>query len=340
MTTLPMTMRTNDDVLMAFLSLVRQERGLRPDRDVAVRTDDLDALAEALDLDDEELEERLMRVVGLTRRQAAELRAQLLRRRLTAGVVAMIAGIGLVTASRAFATGEVHVSAGDGGRVVRGDPYTRPTAAVTVATTPLLAAPASTTVVASTASTAPATTVTFGPVVTEGSPSTALTTPATLPAVVLAAEVEPVVGQVGRAGPPRTTPRPEVGPPATHAVDPVTTATSPPTTVVLPGPPTLPPPVTTASPPTTAPPAPTAPPTTTTVPTVSTIGGGGTTGTTEAPPPTTTTTTEPPTTTTTEPPTTTTTVAPTTTTTTAPPPTTTTEPPTTLAPPLTPVATP
>ena len=38
-TTLPLTMRTNEDVLVAFLTLVRQQRGVRPDREVSVRRD-------------------------------------------------------------------------------------------------------------------------------------------------------------------------------------------------------------------------------------------------------------------------------------------------------------
>jgi transcriptional regulator with XRE-family HTH domain len=313
--------RDNDDVLAAFLVLVREQRHVAPNRDVAVRVDDLEALAEALDLDDEELEERLVRVIGLTRRQAAAVRAQLLRRRLTVGVAGMLAGISLVAANRAFTTGTERVDAVAGGRVVRGNPFVAVTTAVArVATT---SAPSATTIVVTSAAPESTTvTATVPPVTASAGP------PPTLPAVVLAEQFEPASDSIGRTGPPRTTPRPQFSPPATHAADPVTTGTTP-TTIELPGPPVLEPPGTTATTATTAettpppPPPPTDPPTS--GPAVSTIGGGGTTGTTEPPPPPTTTTTEPPTTTTTtEPPTTTTTAEPPTTTTTAEPPTTTT----------------
>jgi hypothetical protein len=311
--------RDNDDVLGAFLVLVREQRRVAPNRDVAVRVDDLEALAEALDLDDEELEERLVRVIGLTRRQAAAVRAHLLRRRLTVGVVGMLAGISLVAANRAFTTGTERVDAVAGGRVVRGNPFVAVTTAVArVATT---SAPSATTIVVTSAVPESTTvTATVPPVTASAGP------PPTLPAVVLAEQLEPASGSVGHTGPPRTTPRPQFSPPVTQGAEPGTTGTTP-TTVVLPGPPTLDPPETAATTATTAaatpppPPPPTEPPMT--GPVVSTIGGGGTTGTTEPPP--TTTTTEPPTTTTTEPPTTTTTEPPTTTTTTEPPTTTTTE---------------
>ncbi len=311
-TQLSTSRRDNDDVLHAFLGLVRQERHVGSNQEVAVRGDDLEALAEALDLDDEELEQRLMHILGLDRRQAAQVRARLLRRRLTVGVASMIAGLSLVAANRAFSTGVERVNTVGGGRVVRGNPFAQVT---TVVTTPLTNAAAGSTAVVVTdpapASTAAAVSVVTAPPNTQPGP------PPTLPAVVLAVELEPPAGLGTRTGPPRTTSPPQVSHPV--VTDPVDTAT--PTTVLLPGPPTLPPDTSPTSTPTTTPvtspwPPPTPPPVTTTVmPPVSTIGGGGTTGTTEAPPPTTTTTsTTVATTTTTEAPTTTTTEATTTTT--------------------------
>jgi transcriptional regulator with XRE-family HTH domain len=325
-TELSTSMRDNDDVLYAFLALVRQQRRVGPHQEVAMRGEDLEALADALDLDDEELEERLVRILGLNRRQAAQLRARLLRRRLTVGVVSMIAGLGLLTANRAFSVGAEQVSTVGGGRVVRGDPFARVT--TTVATEAPASAPGSTAVVVRTAP--PSTTVASTPATrpTDTPPGP----PPTLPAVVLAVEIQPPVGLDARTGPPRTTPRPEVNRPV--VTDPE--ATAPPTTVLLPGPPTLPPDTSTTADPTTtttAPPVTSPWPPPTSPPVVSTIGGGGTTGTTEAPAPTTTTTTEPPTTTTTtEPPTTTTTEPPTTTTSTTEATTTTLATSTTLAP--------
>ena len=79
---MPGNMLDNDTVLGAYIGMVRRQRGLRPDQDVKVRQEDLEALGEALDLDDDELEERLVRVIGMSRTQAAAVRAQLLRRRL------------------------------------------------------------------------------------------------------------------------------------------------------------------------------------------------------------------------------------------------------------------
>jgi hypothetical protein len=322
-TVLSTATRSNDDVLLAFLSLVRLQRKVRADREVTVRGDDLEALAEALDLDDEELEERFVRIVGLSRKHAAAVRAQLLRRRLTVGVVGMIAGISLVTANRAFQTGTERVDAVGGGRVVRGNPFVAVTTAVARAAVATNASSSTTIVVSSAAPESTTVTATVPPVTASAGP------PPTLPAVVLAEQLEPASGSDGRTGPPRTTPRPQFSPPVTHGADPETTGTTP-TTVVLPGPPTLDPPATAGTtatteattPPPPPPPPPTDPPTS--GPVVSTIGGGGTTGTTEAPPPTTTTTEPPTTTTTAEPPTTTTTTEPPTTTTTTEPPTTTT----------------
>jgi transcriptional regulator with XRE-family HTH domain len=329
-TVLSTATRSNDDVLVAFLSLVRLERGVRPDREITVRGDDLEALADALDLDDDELEERFVRIVGLSRKHAAAVRAQMLRRRLTVGVVGMLAGISLVAANRAFTTGTERVDAVGGGGVVRGNPFVAVTTAVARAVTTTAPSETTTIVISSAAPQSTTASATVPPVTAAPGP------PPTLPAVVLAEQVKSETGPAGRTGPPRTTPRPEFSLPVTQPTEPVTTTT--PTTVALPGPSTLDPPATTGAPATTT--ATTGPPdtppvATTSGPAVPPIGGGGTTATTEAPPPTTTTTTTtepPPTTTTTEPPTTTTTEPPPTTTTTAEPPTTT----TTQAPPATP----
>jgi transcriptional regulator with XRE-family HTH domain len=327
---LPTTSRDDDAVLGAFLGLVRLQRGLRADQDVSVREEDLEALSEALDLDDEELEERFVRILGLSRRQAALVRAQLVRRRLTAGMVGLVAGLSLIAVNRVFTTATENVRTVGGGRTTRSDLFlstttttTSPTAPVVVVTTPVVLAEASSTLPIST---------------------TAAVDPGTLPAIVLAEQfVAPTEPNDVRTGPVRTASRSEAsrhGDPS-NDTSPTTTIedTSPPTT--LPNttnstePSSSTPPTTTE---TTAPtrPASTPPETTpsttpTSGPVVSTVGGGGTTGTTE--PPVTTTTTEPPgTTTTTEPPVTTTTTSPpvTTTTTTSPPVTTT----TTTAPPF------
>src|SRR5215207_7793395 len=273
---LPVAVRNdNDDILSAYLALVRQQRGLRPGQEVVVRTDDLEVLADALDLDDEDLEERLVGIIGLSRRQAAVVRAKLLRKRLTVGMVGMVAGFGLVAANRIFSQGTEQVHAVAGGRLVRGNGVIETT--TSVARPARVAPPTAATSAPSTA--ASSTTAASAPTVSEPPP--------TLPAIVLAEELAAPTTTDLRTGPARTTPqRPTVTTSPVNAPVPTATTASPPesvastpTTVVLPGPPTL-------------------PPTTPTTPTVPTIGGDGTTGTTEPTP----TTTEPTTTTTTEPP--------------------------------------
>jgi transcriptional regulator with XRE-family HTH domain len=277
----------NDTVLGAYIGMVRRQRGLRPDQDVKVRQEDLEALGEALDLDDEELEERLVRVIGMSRTQAAAVRAQLLRRRLAVPMVGMLAGLSLLGVNRLFTTATEQVKTVAGGSITRGNPFADPTTTTTA-----------TTVIQS---------VTINP-----TPTTATTTPAptaapTLPPVVVdnAATVGPT--EPSRTGPPRSTRRQPTtdatDPPAT---DPAPTETTPSGTPAPTAPPTTPAPTTPPTPPPTATPIGTpvvqepttaAPPSTTTTTdpsstttsttspttTVTTVGGGNTSETTEAP---------------------------------------------------------
>ena len=127
-------MLDNDTVLGAYIGMVRRLRGLRPDQDVKVRQEDLEALGEALDVDDEELEERLVRVIGMSRTQAAAVRAQLLRRRLAVPMVGMLAGLSLLGVNRLFTTATEQVKTVAGGAITRGNPFADPptTTATTV----------------------------------------------------------------------------------------------------------------------------------------------------------------------------------------------------------------
>jgi transcriptional regulator with XRE-family HTH domain len=286
---MPGSMLDNDTVLGAYIGMVRRQRGLRADQDVKVRQEDLEALSEALDLDDDELEERLVRVIGISRTQAAAVRAQLLRRRLAVPMVGMLAGLSLLGVNRIFTTATEQVKTVAGGAVTRGNPYATTTTSSTVFGLPI---------VVTTSSTSPTTEPTSPPV------------SETLPAVVTA---EPLLGppQPERTGPPRSRPVETSQPETTEppATDPVTTPA--PTTPITAAPTTPPSTAPPATQPTVAPindpgvqdtttvPAPTttttttdpnAPTTTTTVaPTTTTTGplssGGSTTGTTEAPPP-------------------------------------------------------
>jgi transcriptional regulator with XRE-family HTH domain len=227
---LPGAMLDNDTVLGAFIGMVRRQRGLRPDQDVKVRQEDLEALSEALDLDDEELEERLVRVIGMSRTQAAAMRARLLRRRLAVPMVGMLAGLSLLGINRLFTTATEQVKTVAGGAITRGNPFasTPTTSATTVPDSVTIKVPTTAPTTAAAATVAP----TLPPVVTED----------TL--------VGPTV--TTRTGPPRSTRQrtPTTEPPAT---DPAPTETDAPTTTASTAPATTPPSTApTATPPPTA----------------------------------------------------------------------------------------
>jgi transcriptional regulator with XRE-family HTH domain len=298
---IPTTSLDNDTVLAAFVALVRRVRGLRLDQDVKVRQEDLDALGEVLDLDDQELEERLMRIIGMSRSQAAAVRAQLLRKRLAVPMVGMLAGLSLLGINRLFTTGSEQVKAIDG-KVETVFPV--PTTTTTVA--PLAseggaAAPAATPAPAesSSAAAAPAT------------QAATVAAPAESPAQVTTT-TQPFVGPKFpvRTGPPASTPgrRVTTGGGETAPTDPPTggsPVTEPPSGGGGGGSPTSPVTQPPTSPPTTGKPP------VTLVPTVPPIAvTDGPTETTPQPPPTTTTSTTTPPATDPPPPTTTTTLPP------------------------------
>jgi transcriptional regulator with XRE-family HTH domain len=299
---IPTTSLDNDTVLAAFVALVRRVRGLRLDQDVKVRQEDLDALGEVLDLDDQELEERLMRIIGMSRSQAAAVRAQLLRKRLAVPMVGMLAGLSLLGINRLFTTGSEQVKAIDG-KVETVFPVPSTT------TTSSVAPPASEGGAAAPAAT-PAPAASSSAVAAPGTQAATAAAPAESPAQVTST-TQPFVGPKFpvRTGPPASTPgrRPTTGG-ETAPTDPPTVGspvTEPPSSGGGGGSPTSPVTQPTTSPPTTGQPAVTLP--APTVPPIATTDGS--TGTTPVtPPPTTTSTTvnDPPP----PPPPTTTTVAP------------------------------
>lgn len=86
----------NDAILNAYVELVRDQRGVLPGRPFKVRAEDLDVLATALDLQDDELEQRLVKIIGLTPADAGELRRQIVRRRMAMPAAGLLmSGIGL-----------------------------------------------------------------------------------------------------------------------------------------------------------------------------------------------------------------------------------------------------
>ena len=96
-----MTEVHNEAVLATYVSLVREQRNLKLGEVFTFRQQDLDALCDALDLEDDDLENRLVRVTGLDAEQAAEIHRKLMRRRLALPAVGLLAGssIGLVRAA-------------------------------------------------------------------------------------------------------------------------------------------------------------------------------------------------------------------------------------------------
>ena len=302
---IPTTSLDNDTVLAAFVALVRRVRGLRLDQDVKVRQEDLDALGEVLDLDDQELEERLMRIIGMSRSQAAAVRAQLLRKRLAVPMVGMLAGLSLLGVNRLFTTGSEQVKAIDG-KVETVFPVPSTTTTTARVAPEGGAAPAATPAPASSSS----------PTAAPATQAATVDAPAESAAEVTST-TQPFVGPKFpvRTGPPATTPgrRPTTGG-ETAPTDPPTVGSpvaEPPSSGGgggSPATPVTPPPT---SPPTTGQPAVTLPPTV--PPTVPVIGTGGPTETTPVTPPPTpppTTPTTPPVTDPPPPPTTATTVPP------------------------------
>ncbi len=90
----------NEAVLSTYVQLVRQQRGLPDTSAFDIRHEDVDALANTLDLEDSELQQRLVSIVGLPPADAAGIHARLLSRKrmsLPAGI--MVGSLGLVPGS-------------------------------------------------------------------------------------------------------------------------------------------------------------------------------------------------------------------------------------------------
>jgi transcriptional regulator with XRE-family HTH domain len=199
---IPITTLDNDTVLAAFVALVRRVRGLRLDQDVKVRQEDLDTLGEVLDVDDEELEERLMRIIGMSRSQAAAVRAQLLRKRLAVPMVGMLASLSLLGVNRLFTTGSEQVKAIDGKVETV---FLTPTTTTTVASS------------SDGAAAAPAVTAAAGAQASSAAASVTQAAPADSPVQQVTSTTQPFIGPkfpvTVRTGPPATTPgrRPATG---------------------------------------------------------------------------------------------------------------------------------
>jgi hypothetical protein len=83
----------NEELLRCYLALVREARGLSPSDRFALRQDDVEVLAALLDLDDDGLEKRLMRLLHVGASEAAEMRRRLVARRILGAASALTVGL-------------------------------------------------------------------------------------------------------------------------------------------------------------------------------------------------------------------------------------------------------
>ncbi|MEO7556818.1 MAG: helix-turn-helix transcriptional regulator [Acidimicrobiales bacterium] len=106
----------NSAVLRTYLGAVAASRGCLPGTPLALRRDDIAVLAQLLDLDDDDLEIRLQRLLGLSATDAAAVRSRLLSRSVTAVGTALVVGV--------LATGSLAAASAAGGH---SDPSPTPT---------------------------------------------------------------------------------------------------------------------------------------------------------------------------------------------------------------------
>jgi len=83
----------NEAVLQTYLQLVARSRGVVLGAGMQLRYDDIEALAELLDLDDVALAARLSRMLGVSMREAKEVRSRLARHRLLIGAASLTVGL-------------------------------------------------------------------------------------------------------------------------------------------------------------------------------------------------------------------------------------------------------
>lgn len=83
----------NAAVLTTYLEMVAEQRPMQPASRVELRDDDLDALAGLLDLDDSALEDQFVRLLGVTRGEARELRRRMRARWFRTAAAAVGVGV-------------------------------------------------------------------------------------------------------------------------------------------------------------------------------------------------------------------------------------------------------
>lgn len=83
----------NEVVLRTYLDLVAAARGVALGRDMPLRGDDIEILAALLDLDDRDLEARLMRMLCIDAPTARRLRGRIRRHRVVLAAASLSIGI-------------------------------------------------------------------------------------------------------------------------------------------------------------------------------------------------------------------------------------------------------
>lgn len=92
--------RAGGAMLDGYVQLVRELRGARPGDPLPLRNQDLEALAEAIGTDTDDVEARIVEILGCSAQEAATLHRELLRRRILtplAGLAFGAAAVGGVT---------------------------------------------------------------------------------------------------------------------------------------------------------------------------------------------------------------------------------------------------
>ncbi|MEY2464751.1 MAG: hypothetical protein QOH64_2889 [Acidimicrobiaceae bacterium] len=95
----------NEELLRCYLALVREVRALEDPEPFELRQDDIEVLADLLDLDDADLEHRLARLLDVGAPEAAELRRRMLARRILVAAGTMT--VGLIASVPLAAAGDV-----------------------------------------------------------------------------------------------------------------------------------------------------------------------------------------------------------------------------------------
>jgi transcriptional regulator with XRE-family HTH domain len=86
-----------DDVLRTYVAIVARLRESQPGAPIALRADDVVALSSALGQDANQVETRIVEILGCTAHEAHSLHLEMLRRKLVVPVAGFVAGLAVVS---------------------------------------------------------------------------------------------------------------------------------------------------------------------------------------------------------------------------------------------------